>query len=168
MTCFLTLFYFYVTIVLCEFIKYKEDVSMQKISQNGNRIYFFETVNAVPSINELILSDKCKTFIDSVTLNPKNVNAKLYSQFTKETYPVFLYAFAFQFGRLRFTSDLYTQFETNARRAEKLCKKKNIILSTKEAAILDKCKNFHLQQMHFNNQKAVSDRFLSDLAEVYL
>lgn len=142
---------------------------MPKISQNENRIYIFETVNQVPSIDEVILyPNKCKTFIDSITLNPKNVNTELYSQISRTNYSSFVYSFAYQFNYLNKQSTVCEQFEMNARILEMLCRKKSISLSVIEHLVLDKCKKFHLLELSYDDKFSLSQVFLSELSDFYL
>ena len=97
---------------------------IKEISRSGNRLYVCDTVEELPSIKDLILFPKeCQTFIDSVTINPKDVNATLYSHFSKETYHIFIYAFAYKLGELRVSNAYHMQFEANARRVQRLCNK---------------------------------------------
>lgn len=141
---------------------------MKEIEKDGNRIYIFDRVVIVPCVEDIILyTTQHKNFIDSATMNPKFENAELYSQFTEETYKAFIYAFAVQFGRL-FSLCIGEQFETNARRVEKLCKKRGIVLSEKEQEILDKCKNFVFNPIKNKDKIDLSKSFCSDLVEMYM
>lgn len=142
---------------------------IQEISRSGNRLYVCDTVKELPSIKELILfTEECQTFIDSVTINPKDVNAELYSHFSEETYHIFIYAFAYKLGELRVSNAYHKQFETNARRVQRLCKKRNITLSNVENKIIDSCVNFSTLPLLFNNQVSFSKRLCSELKENYL
>lgn len=142
---------------------------MQEILKSGNRMYTFETVEELPSIEELLLStDDCKIFIDSVTLNPKDVNAQLYSQFTEETYRLFIYAFAYNIGQRRSTSSIFEQFEMNARRVKRLCEKRKIVLSDTETRVIDFCINFFLSRITFKDQICLSESLCAKLKESYL
>ena len=142
---------------------------MKEISKSGNRIYIFESIDVIPNITELInFPDQCKVFIDSVTLNPKNVNAQLYSQFSEETYHVFIYAFAFKLRELRPTSCLSKPFEMNARRVERLCRKRNIALSIVETKVIDYCTSFSLSRPYFKAQVSFSEQICTELRESYL
>lgn len=141
---------------------------MKTISENGNKIYIFDTINWVPKINEVDShNERCRTFFESATLNPKKVNAKLYSLFSKETYSSFIYAFAYQLGVVSQSSCVSGQFEMNARRVERLCRKNEISLSTIEAMVIDKCKDFHQLDFTFDEKLALSNRFLSELSDLY-
>lgn len=142
---------------------------MKTISENGNKIYIFDTINWVPKINEVDShNERCRTFFESATLNPKKVNAKLYSLFSKETYSSFIYAFAYQLGVVSQSSCVSKQFEMNARRIERLCKRREIPLSIIECMVIDKCKNFHQLILTFDEKLALSNNFLSELTDLYL
>ena len=142
---------------------------MEQILRSGNRVYVFDTVEEIPKIKDIsFFPDKCRLFIDSVTLNPKDVNAQLYSQFTKETYSSFIYAFAIKFGEIRPTSCVYEQFEMNARRVERLCKRRNIYLSETELKVLELCKDLHNFIPRYKNQVDLSEKLRSSLVDLYL
>ena len=142
---------------------------MEQILRSGNRVYIFDTVEEIPEIKDIVFyPGKCRLFIDSVTLNPKNVNAQLYSHFTKDTYSSFIYAFAVKFGEIRPTSCLYEQFEMNARRVERLCKRRNIDLSETELKVIEVCKNLHSFPGFYKSQVDLSEKLRSNLVDLYL
>jgi len=142
---------------------------MEEIKKSGNRIYICNTTAVVPNIEEIInSSEQCKLFINSVTLNPKNVNAELYSQFTEDTFHIFMYAFAVQFGQIRTTNSVSSQFEMNARRLERLCKRRKISLSNTELMVIDLCKNFSSLKSIYSEQIDLAEQLKSELAKTYL
>lgn len=118
-----------------------------KINKSGNIMYGFKNTSVVPAVSELIdfpEKEENIVFINSVTLNPKDVNAQLYSQFNKDTLSSFIYAFAIQIGRLYFSQHyIAKQLEANARRVERLCYKKNLCLSEAESSVIKFCENFN-------------------------
>jgi len=141
---------------------------MQEIDKNGMRIYVFDSPKKVPNIKELIRNpERNIKFIKSCTLNPKDKNAKLYSYFSSDTYRSFLYAFTYQLGILPLSSSVRSQFEMNARRFERLCKKREIVLSELEISIVEKCKNFHDLDLGNKAKAELSKRLLSELIECY-
>lgn len=141
---------------------------MKEIEKNGNRIYIFETSKKVPSIKNLILNPESNiNFINSVTLNPKNENAELYSHFSSDTYSSFLYAFAYQMGHLNPLSVATPQFEMNARRFERLYKKRSIVLSELELSIINYCKDFQNLLCRRNERESFSHNLISNLIELY-
>ena len=142
---------------------------VKEISRSGNRLYVCDTVKELPSIKDLILfTEECQTFVDSVTINPKDVNAELYSHFSEETYRIFIYAFAYKLGELRISNAYHKQFEANARRVQRLCKKRNITLSDVESKAIDSCANFSILPLLFNSKVSFSKRLCSELKELYL
>ena len=141
---------------------------MQEIDKSGMRMYVFDTSKTVPDIKALIRNpEKNINFIKSCTLNPKDKNAKLYSYFSSDTYRSFLYAFTYQLGILPSSSSVFSQFEMNARRFERLCKKREIVLSELEISIMEKCKNFHDLDLGNKAKSELSKRLLSKLVECY-
>lgn len=141
---------------------------MKKIDKSGMRMYVFDTSQTVPNIKDLINNpERNINFINSCTLNPKFENAELYSHFSSDTYRSFLYAFNYQLGILNFSSVVHSQFEMNARRFERLCKKRDIVLSELEISIVEKCKNFHALNLYNKDRINLSKCLLSDLIELY-
>ena len=115
---------------------------MKGIYKCDTRSNVFKKVEQIPTIRDIILHTEWYSgFINNATLNPLDVNAKLYSQFTEENYSSFLYAFAVQLVRL-YSTCIGKQFELNACKFEELCKEKNITLSETEIKVIDTCKNF--------------------------
>lgn len=137
--------------------------------RSGNRIYICETTNVVPDIKEVInSSNKCSLFINSVTLNPKNRNAELYSQFNKDTFHSFIYAFAIQIGKLSYSSISASQFEMNARRVERLCKRRGICLSDMEQKVIHFCKIFSSLKCYKSDRFHFSNQLKAELTKLYL
>lgn len=141
---------------------------MKTIDKSGNRLYVFETVKNVPSIKRLITNAESNiNFINSVTLNPKSENAELYSDFSFDTYRSFLYAFAYQAGHLNPTSCVAFQFEMNARRFDRLCKKRGIVLSESEMSIINYCKTFKKVILTHSERVSFSNNLIKNLIELY-
>ena len=102
---------------------------MKQVSRSGNKVFICETTDVLPCIRDLIkFPEEYSLFINSATINPKDVNAELYAQFNKDTYRTFIYAFAVQLGQTRSTNSCVHQIEMNARRIARLCKKREINL----------------------------------------
>lgn len=141
---------------------------MEVINKSGNRLYFFETVTDVPNISDLIANAKGNiVFINSVTLNPKFENAKLYSDFSFDTYSSFLYAFAYQIGNINPNSSIAFQFEMNARRFERLAKKRCIVLSEPELSIISYCTTFKNVILTRAERERLSNNLINNLIELY-
>ena len=136
----------------------------KNIYKCDTRSNVFKKIEQIPAIRDIILhTEWYQVFIDNATLNPLDVNAKLYSQFTEENYSSFIYAFAVQFARLYSTS-IGIQFELNAYRLEVLCKEKNITLSVTETKVIDLCKKFNSLTLDYNSKFSLC----SELVDVYL
>ena len=138
---------------------------MKQIIKSGNRVYIFKTVEELPSLEELYSSsEEHMLFIDSVTLNLKEANAQLYSQFSEDTYKLFIYALAY---RTRYfstsQSSLFGQFEMNARRVKRLCAKKGIALSDAEKEVLDFCINISKASLLNKERPVYSQHLCSNL-----
>ena len=136
---------------------------MKGIYKCDTRSNIFKKVEQIPTIRDIILHTEWYSgFIDNATLNPLDVNTKLYLQFTEENYSSFVYAFAVQFARLYSTS-IGIQFELNACRLEELCKEKNITLSATEIKVIDACKKFNSLSLDCKNKFSLC----SELVDVY-
>ena len=126
---------------------------MKSISRSGNLVYVCDSTDVIPSIRDLIKSpQECSLFVNSATINPKDVNANLYAQFNADTYSAFIYAFAIQLGEIRSARYCVHQIEMNARRVERLCKRREINLSETELTVIDTCKNFYSLKCRYKEQ----------------
>lgn len=139
---------------------------VRQVEKSGNKVYIFDCAqNRLPKFTDLVkilseIEDR-SALVDSMTLNPRNSNAAFYADLSSETLKIFIYAFAFQLGKL--SSESYKdQFQMNARRLNKLCKKKRIILTPMENTILFDCIEFST----FVKQKAKKER--QELSTAYM
>ena len=138
-------------------------------NRSKTRTYVCKKTKVIPDIKEVIKSSNgCDLFINSVTLNPKNVNANLYAHFGKDTVQSFIYAFAIQIGQIPSSSHVSYMLEMNARRVERLCRRREICLSEMESKVIDFCKKFSSLKCQNSERESFSYQVKSELRKLYL
>ena len=140
------------------------ELGLEKVSDNGNVIYVYKNIpETFPEIRELITNPEgFLDFIMSVTLNPRRYNKPIYkTRFNKKT---FIFAFAYQLGKIQSGKPYLGQFEANARRLLLTARGANAI----EQTVIEYATKYSKTDLRASEWEEISENLIVNLKQFYL